>query len=263
MKIRFSQITKFPAFNSWSSRCLTLVATLAFVACAQQDKFPASDGWVSLFNGEDLSGWDFRIDGDNEIWTVKDGVIDCQPLLKVKGDKNLWSEKSFGDFTLHAEWRLKDKKGSYPMPIVLPDGSYKLDANGEKIVTPRPGADSGILLRGTSRAQVNIWLWDIGSGEVYSYRNNQKDPVIRAGVTPKVNADKPLGEWNTFLITMKGDRLTVDLNGQRVIDNAQLPDVQESGPIALQHHGGYDTEKKLWNGASSLVQFRNIHIKEL
>ena len=73
---------------------------------------------------------------------------------------------------------------------------------------------------------------------------------MRAGVTPKMKADKPLGQWNRFLITMKGDRLTVDLNGKRVIDNAQLPGVAPRGPIALQHHG-------------DAVQFANLFVKEL
>ena len=50
-------------------------------------------------------------------------------------------------------------------------------------------------------------------------------PEVRAGVTPKVKADKPLGQWNRFVITMKGDRLTVVLNGKTVIENAQLPGV--------------------------------------
>ena len=167
------------------------------------------------------------------------------------------------DFTLHVEWRIKEKKGLYKVPVVLPDGSYQLDEDGKKVVHEQAGADSGIYLRGTGKAQINIWCWPIGSGEVYGYRNNQKDKVIRAGVTPKSNADKPVGEWNTFEITMKGDRLTVVLNGTTVIENAQLPGVPSEGPIALQHHGGYDETKKLWNGASSLVQFRNVKIREL
>ena len=71
-----------------------------------------------------------------------------------------------------------------------------------------------------------------------------------AGVTPKLKADKPLGQWNRFIITMKGDRLTVVLNGKRVIENAQLPGVAEKGPIALQHHG-------------DPVEFGNLYIREL
>jgi hypothetical protein len=60
---------------------------------------------------------------------------------------------------------------------------------------------------------------------------------------------------------MKGDRLTVVLNGVTVLDNARLPDVPARGPLALQHHG----QKKdgVWTGPPSLVQFRNISIREL
>jgi hypothetical protein len=127
----------------------------------------------------------------------------------------------------------------------------------------RPNVDSGIYLRGSSKAQVNLWAWPIGSGEVWGYRTDEKMPAeVRAGVTPKVRADKPLGEWNTMEITLHGDRLTVVLNGQTVIENAQLPGIPEEGPIALQHHGGMTKEGKL-SGASSLVQFRNISIREL
>lgn len=219
--------------------------------------------WISLFNGKDLSGWHLKQEGIEDIWTVKDGVIDCQPRLKPPGDKSLWSDVSLRDFELKVEWRIKAKKGIYKTPVVLPDGSYKLDENGERVVNPQPGADSGIYLRGEGKSQINIWCWPIGSGEVYGYRNKSQNPDVRAGVTPKVNADKPVGEWNTFHITMKGDRLTVVLNGKTVIDRAQLPGVPDEGPIALQHHGGYDEEKEQWNGASSLVQFRNIKYRPL
>ena len=104
----------------------------------------------------------------------------------------------------------------------------------------------------------------MGSCEVYGYRMDAKQPsLVRAGVTPKMNADKPVGEWNRFHITMKNDRLTVVLNGRTVLDNAELPGVPSSGKLALQHHGGYNPETKQWNSASSLVQFKNIYIREL
>ncbi|MFT5468817.1 MAG: hypothetical protein ACI8UO_003929 [Verrucomicrobiales bacterium] len=239
-----------------------LLASSCWPAFADEDRFPASEGWVSLFNGEDLSGWTMKTEVEG-IWKVVDGVIDCEPKLKPGGDKSLWTEKSFGDVQIHVEWRIKELKGSYDVPVVLPDGSYKLDEDGKRVVNPEPGADSGILLRGISKAQLNIWNWPIGSGEVYGYRNKQDDAEIRKGVTPIVRADKPIGEWNSFDITIVGDRLTVKLNGKLVLDDAQLPGVPEEGPIALQHHGGYDAEKDKWNGASSLVQFRNIYAKPI
>lgn len=100
-----------------------------------------------------------------------------------------------------------------------------------------PG-DSGIYLRGNSKSQVNIWNWPIGSGEVYGYRNDASMPAeVRARVTPRECADRPIGQWNRLIITMKGDRLTVGLNGRTVIEEAQLPGVPAEGRIALQHHG--------------------------
>ena len=207
--------------------------------------------------------WEIR-SGNDGIWSVVDGVIDCNPRADLPGDNSLWSTESFGDFVLHAEWRIKETKGVYPMPVVLPDGSEDKDDDGDTIVQMRPNADSGIYLRGSSKSQVNIWCWPVGSGEVYGYRTDATMPSnVRAGVTPEMNADHPVGEWNTFVITMRGNLLTVELNGHIVIENAPLPGVPTEGPIALQHHGGYDAESEKWNPASSLVQFRNLYIKSL
>jgi hypothetical protein len=80
-------------------------------------------------------------------------------------------------------------------------------------------------------------------------------------VTPRTQADKPVGQWNRFEITLRGDRLTVVLNGITVIENAQLPGIPESGPIALQHHG--HKVGGVWASSPSFVQFKNIYIREL
>jgi len=128
-----------------------------------------------------------------------------------------------GDFEMWVDWKIKDK------------------------------GDSGIYLRGTPQVQI----WDpsdkpasgVGSGGLY---NNQKNPS-----KPIKKADKPIGEWNTFRIVMKGDNVTVYLNGELVVDNKPLANYFEkgkplpaTGPIELQHHGD-----KLW--------FKNIYVKEL
>jgi hypothetical protein len=52
------------------------------------------------------------------------------------------------------------------------------------------------------------------------------------------------------MITMKGGRVTVALNGQTVIENAELPGIAAEGPIGLQYH-------------HDAVEFANIFIKEL
>lgn len=238
------------------------LALLAAAAVVWASPDPVPKGFRSLFNGKDLTGWKIP-EGDNGHWKVLDGVIDYDAQSEAKGDKNLWTEEEFGDFELKIDWRIKETTGFYDVPYVLPDGSYAKDADGKKITHPIKNADSGIYLRGTGRAQLNIWCWPIGSGEVYGIRNDEKQPPeIRAGVTPKMNPDNPVGEWNTFHVTMKGDRLTVVSNGHLIIDNARLPEVPEKGPIALQHHGG-KRKDGTFSPASSLVQFRNIFIKEL
>jgi hypothetical protein len=102
----------------------------------------------------------------------------------------------------------------------------------------------------------------VGSGEVYGYRMDDKMPAdVRAGVTPKLLADRDIGEWNTFEITMKGERLTVVLNGKTVLDGARLPGVPAKGRIGLQHHG--DMKDGQWSSPPALVQFRNVYVKEL
>jgi len=220
------------------------------------------DGFVALFNGKDLAGWKVP-QGDNGHWKVVDGVIDYDAASEAAGDKNLWTAKPYEDYTLHIQWRFKKTTGLFNMPTILPDGSYKTDANGKKIITPTPNADSGIFMRGTGKGQINIWCWPCGSGELWSFRNNQalsKD--VRAGAVPKVKGDNPVGQWNTFVITMKRDRITIVLNGKTAIDNAQMPGIPASGPIALQHHGGKNA-KGQYGPASSLIQFRNIYIKPL
>jgi hypothetical protein len=220
------------------------------------------DGFVSLFNGKNLAGWTIPA-GDNGHWKVVDGVIDYDAQSEAKDDKNLWTEREYGDFIMKIDWRLKQTSGFYNVPIVLQDGSYLTDANGKTLTIKSLNADSGIFVRGVGKAQLNIWCWPVGSGEVYGYRNNKvTTPEVRAGVTPRINADKPVGEWNQFVIIMVQDRLTVILNNHMVLENAQLPDVPERGRIALQHHGGVNKDGS-FKPASSLVQFRNVWIKEL
>jgi len=240
--------------------CVPLIATGALVAVMMAVAGEGADDFVPLFNGRDLSGWKIPA-GDNGHWRVVDGVIDYDAESEAAGDKSLWSAQEFGDFVLRVEWRIKSTPYTNPsVPIIRFDGTHKKDASGKEIRIAVPDSDSGIYLRGSSKAQVNIWGWPTGSGEVYGYRTDASMPAaVRAGVTPKRNADRDIGAWNSFEITMRGSRLTVVLNGEEVVSNAELPGVAARGAIALQHHG----EKKngVWVQPPSLVQFRNISIK--
>jgi 3-keto-disaccharide hydrolase len=238
-----------------------LLALAVCVPCLTAQDAPPP-GFESLFNGKDLTGWRVPA-GDNGHWRVVDGIIDYDAQSEAAGDKALWTEREFGDFTLRVDWRIKETPYTNPnVHIVKPDGTSKLGVDGKPVLMAVPDSDSGIYLRGKDKAQVNIWCWPVGSGEVYGYRTDEKMPAaVRAGVTPKKLADRDIGEWNTFEITVRGNRLTVVLNGERVIENAELPGVPPRGPIALQHHGSKKDGQ--WNSPPALVQFRRISIKGL
>ncbi len=131
--------------------------------------------------------------------------------------KNLVSAKAYGDFELLVDWKIE------------------------------PGGDSGIYLRG--KPQVQIKDDATGSGGLYNNKTNPKGPRIRA--------DKPAGEWNTFRIVMRGERVTVTLNGQLVVDNVVMENypsyvgsIPSRGPIELQKHTG-------------AAEFRNVFVREL
>jgi hypothetical protein len=207
-------------------------------------------GFKSLYTGLDLSGWKHS-EKHKQHWQAKDWILDYDGKCD-EPEPHLWTEKEYGDFVLIADWRWTRKAETRKQPVLLPSGEYATNPDGTRREVDAPYAgDSGIYLRGNSKSQVNIWCWPAGSGEVYGYREDRSLPAeVRAALTPRAKADKPIGEWNRFIITLKGDRLTVELNGQTVIESARLPGVPRRGPIALQHHG-------------DPIQFANLYIKEL
>jgi len=175
-------------------------------------------------------------------WTVHDGVIHHDPqIVEVKGKQqrrgvNLQTAKDYGDFEFMVDWKI-EKAG-----------------------------DSGIYLRG--QPQVQIWDSDnlpkgldadvgTGSGGLWNNPLPKGIDPKSIGKTPLKRADKPVGEWNTFRIIMRGPNVTIYLNGDLVVDNKPLAPYKpfndklpERGPIELQYHGD-----KLW--------FKNIYVKEL
>jgi hypothetical protein len=197
-------------------------------------------GFAALFNGKDLTGWQGLVelpkrDKDPEKYAAQIKAANEKVLphwtvieggvLRYDGKGNsLQTAKDYADFEMWVDWK------------ILPKG------------------DSGIYVRGTPQIQI----WDPadrpeGSGGLF---NNQKNPS-----KPSKCADKPIGQWNTFRIVMKGDKVSVWLNGELVVDNVTLENYWDrkkdpnaplpaTGPIELQHHG-------------NPLEFRNIFIKEL
>jgi hypothetical protein len=245
---------------------VSIVLALAISGKADADQQAkdnvAPPGYRALFNGKDFTGWKVPA-GDNRHWKIINGVIDYDAQSEASGDKSLWHTEDLADFVLRVDWRIKETPYINPnIPYILPDGTHARDIHGKEMKLALPDSDSGIYLRGAGRNQVNIWCWPIGSGEFYGIRMDRSlAPEVRAGVTPRHQADKPVGQWNRFEITVKGDRVTVVLNDIKVIDNALIPDMAASGPIALQHHGSKRNGE--WTSPPSLLQFKNIYLKEL
>jgi hypothetical protein len=209
-----------------------------------------AEGFVPLYTGLNLKGWK-NTPAHDAHWTPDDWILKYDGKCEAP-DPHLWTIKEYKDFVLICDWRWSTKGSPAKLPVILPNGDEPKNADGSpKTAEVMDAGDSGIYLRGSSKSQVNIWCWPVGSGEVYGYRTDAQMPAeVRAAATPKTVADKPIGEWNRFVITMRGERLTVNLNGKIVIESAQLPGVPRRGPIALQHHG-YP------------IEFANIFIKEL
>lgn len=205
----------------------------------------APNGFEPLFNGRDLSGWGPI--AAKPHWQVQDGAIEHDGVAE-----DLWSEREFGDFVLRLQWRWPDAPGFVEFPLIGEDGSELKGADGQpQVECVLDAGDSGVFLRGFRKAQANLFCYPIGSGEVREYRTDPSlPPPVRSAVTPRRRADRPLGDWNDMEITLRGDRLTVRLNDQLIIEHAQLPGLPARGPIGFQHEHGR-------------IQFRNIAVQEL
>lgn len=237
---------------------LVFSAGLAVTSSAQ-----APEGFTSIFNGQNLDGWVIP-EGDNGHWRVVNGVIDYDAESEAEGEKSLFSEQEYGDYVLLIDWRITtvEPYTNPRVPIILADGTHKKDQDGNDMVISVPDSDSGIIPRGHGKAQHNIWNWPYGSGEVYGYRMDENQPpAVRRAAVPIVNADNDIGEWNTSEITVQDKFMTIKINDHLVIDRIYLDEIPERGPIGLQHHGSKRDGE--WVSPPSLVQFRNIYVKEL
>jgi hypothetical protein len=222
----------------------------------------AYEGFKSIFNGKDFTGWKAP-EGDNGHWKVTGGLIDYDGRCEAKGDKHLWTEKEYTNYTLIVDWRIKETPWTNPRVMkVLPDGSEEKGPDGKPIQLNIPDSDSGIILAGDMKYQVNIWCWPVGSGEMYGVRRDAAmPPEVRAGATPIEKADNPIGKWNRYEITVKDGTVRTVLNGKPVIPGVKIPGLPAKGRIGLQHHGSMKDGQ--WTSPPALVQFRNFFIKEL
>ncbi|MGC6566808.1 MAG: 3-keto-disaccharide hydrolase [Akkermansiaceae bacterium] len=217
---------------------LLIVSLLAGRLLAQDD------GFKTIFNGKDFDGW----------WGL--GTEDPAKWMALSPEK-LAEKKKKSLENIKKHWKVEngeivnDGKGLY----LTTEKNYK-DFELKLEYKHGKNADSGIYLRAIPQVQI----WDVdgkhpdckkGSGGLWN------NPKGSPGRDPLMVADAPVGEWNKIHITMKGDQVTVVLNGKTVVDKAKLQNffnkkgpLPETGPIQLQTHGA----EIIW---------RNIQVKEL
>jgi hypothetical protein len=234
-------------FLAWIMACPCLAAEPV------SDK-PDTTGFTSLFDGKTWENWDHpsHLDG---VWEIADGVnrLRTDEPKRVSGKVyDLSTAKKYQDFTLLIDWRLTGKPIVKPHQWLTDDGQFHLDAEGKVIMKDNLSwGDSGVYLRGVRAAQVNIWCQPCGSGEVGTkFKDLTATKEERLKTMPSTRADNGPGEWNCFIITLRGDRVDVKLNGAQVIKGARVKAIPAEGPITLQNH-------------KDAVEFRNVFIKEL
>lgn len=218
-------------------RTLTLAWLLATAALAvAADNVPPA-GFTALFNGKDLSGWyGWGTKDPSQLWQMTPAQLADYKRQSVEGGLPV---PKAGPEHINAHWSvahgelINDGKGLY-LTTDKDYGDFELMVEYKAL----PDGDSGIYLRGIP--QVQIWDTtkgdprglgqDKGSGGLW---NNRKGAP---GKDPSKKMDRPFGEWNSFVIKMIGERVTVIFNGEKVVDHAVLENYfanQKAGYVAF------------------------------
>ncbi|MCP4169893.1 MAG: DUF1080 domain-containing protein [Fuerstiella sp.] len=199
-----------------------------------------SASWTNLFNGTDLTGWT----GDTTGYVAEDGKLVCR-----KGGKNLISEKEYGDFAFHFEFKLEES-GNNGVGIRVPRGGHPATAGMEiQILDHNGNKYGGDAEMGNGKTRRLSWLkpWQY-HGSIY-------------GIYPsRTGYLKPVGEWNTETIVAIEDHIMVILNGAVIVD-AFLDDIT---PVDGSAHPGRKNKKGhlMLAGHSDRVEFRNLKLAD-
>ncbi len=211
------------------------------IAPQEARAFLGNNGFVSVFNGRNLDGWE----GAVESYEVVDGAIQCK---KGKGG-TLYTTEIYGDFIVRLEFRLPHH-GNNGLAIRFPG-----------IV---PNAPNGSVNDPAYGGMCELQVLDNSS-----YADEGLDPrQFHGSVYGKVAAHRgylrPVGEWNFQQVTVIGSRIKVELNGTTIVD-ADLSQVEDFMGGDRSKYIGHDLKEGHFGfaGHGDPVQFRNISIMRL
>lgn len=213
-------------------RTFALALACLTVALVSADDKPASEeGFVPLFDGQTLKGWQGGTDG----YEVRDGVLVCKP----GGSGNLYTDKEYGNFVFRFEFKL------------TPGAN-----NGVGIRTPKEGDAAYVGME--------IQILDDGHPSYKNIKDYQAHGSVYGVIPAKRGFLKPTGEWNTEEITVDGTRVKVVLNGEVIVDG-DIAEARDKGTIDGQNHPGLKRDKGFiaFCGHGAHIEFRNIRLKEL
>jgi hypothetical protein len=205
-------------------------------------------GFVSMFNGKDLTGWE----GDSKLWSVKDGCIVGQTTAESPIKTNtflIWRTGKPGDFTLRFSYRIENHNSGVQyrshevegVPFGM--GGYQADILGD-------GSLTGIVYEERGRGIL------AKVGEKVSIKANGKlDVVGQTGDAAKLTAGVKLKDWNDYEVIAEGNHVIQKINGQAFSEftDDQADKRAMDGLIGLQLHAG----------AAMKVEFKDLRVKEL
>lgn len=216
-------------------RLTRLIATLLFstswlltadATAADLSREEVQQGFVRLFDGKTLDGWQGSVKG----YTVDSGVMICKP------GGSLYTKKEYADFVFRFEFKLP------------------------------PGGNNGVGIRtpmGVNAAYggMEIQILDDGHPRYKNLRPYQFHGSIYGVVPAKRGHLKPTGQWNSEEILCLGSHVKVNLNGVDIVD-VDLSKIDKT--IDGRGHPGLHNKKGYigFLGHGDPVEFRNIRIKE-
>jgi 3-keto-disaccharide hydrolase len=254
--------TDKPIVLSWMVLTIGMAGLIAFMfgapPVARAGDSDSSDGWISLFDGRDLTGWD----GAPRLWSVKDGVIRGQTTLTKPARGNtflIWRGGTLRDFELKIKFRIHN--GNSGIQYRSKEVGKWVVSGYQAEVENSPGK-VGFLYHEKGRG----WLVNVGDFVVIDKNGNKnvvgnvsdKNELIKAGYYKEK-------DWNQYLIVARGNHLMQYLNGyptMELVDNDRLTNPNDpkdrkgaarEGILALQIHAGLPM----------LVEFKDILLKKL